>query len=462
MESENSKLKKVLNSRDLIALAFGAAIGWSWIALLGEWLTTAGTIGAIFGFLIGGFVVMLIGIAYAELTASLPDIGGSHGFTLKGLGYKGSFICSWALTLSYIGVVAFEACALPFVLESVFPALRFGYLYTVGGTDIYLSSILFGVFSSLMITYINYKGMEFSSWIQRLFFYAIFGVGILLVIASLTKGSMDKVPPYFVDGLDGLMKVAVMTPFLLVGFDVIPQASAEADLPPRRLAKLMLASIVIATVWYCIIIFCVSSLVSRQELMTSELPTATALVNGWGGAEIAKLVVVIGGLCGILSSWNAFIVAGSRVLYQMSRSEMLPAWFGELDEKSSMPDHSVIFIGLLSCAAPFFGFQFLIWISNVASLSTIIAYGLTVLAFVRLRKIEPWMKRPYRIKGGKYLGPVAVVIAVAMLVLYLPGMPSGLNLVEWVLTGAWALLGLVIYQQSVRKKKERSKPSSKT
>lgn len=30
MEEKNGKLQKILQTRDIIALAFGAAIGWAW------------------------------------------------------------------------------------------------------------------------------------------------------------------------------------------------------------------------------------------------------------------------------------------------------------------------------------------------------------------------------------------------------------------------------------------------
>ena len=38
MKKQQGTLKKVLHTRDLVALAFGAAIGWAWGVLSGEWV----------------------------------------------------------------------------------------------------------------------------------------------------------------------------------------------------------------------------------------------------------------------------------------------------------------------------------------------------------------------------------------------------------------------------------------
>jgi len=38
---------KVLRQRHVIALAFGAMIGWSWVLMSGLWIGRAGTLGAV-------------------------------------------------------------------------------------------------------------------------------------------------------------------------------------------------------------------------------------------------------------------------------------------------------------------------------------------------------------------------------------------------------------------------------
>jgi len=41
-KSSDARLLRVLGRRDVLAIAFGAIIGWSWVLLTGRWVETAG------------------------------------------------------------------------------------------------------------------------------------------------------------------------------------------------------------------------------------------------------------------------------------------------------------------------------------------------------------------------------------------------------------------------------------
>lgn len=448
MNENDTELKKVLHTRDLVMLAFGAAIGWAWVVLSGDWLLTGGTLGAVLGFVLGGLMVLFVGMTYSELCPAMPRCGGEHVFSMRALGFNWSFVCSWALTLSYLGVVAFEACSLPSVLGYLVPGLYRGYVYTVAGMDIYIPFIVIGVSAAVVLTAVNYIGIQFASWVQQALTAVILAVGLILIVTTFFKGDVSNVHPLFSNGVDGMLAVTVITPFFMVGFDVIPQAAEEVDVPPRRMGHLMLFSIAMSVGWYCLILFCVSMLFSHEEILNAELCTADALSAAWNGSSLARHIVVFGGVCGIMTSWNAFLAAGSRVLFSMGKSGMLPAWFARVHEKYHTPSNAILFIGGTAALAPFFGKQLLTWISNAASFSTVIAYCLVAVSFLVLRKKEPDMHRPYKIKNGYLTGGIAVVLALCMLALYLPGMSSGLGVPEWVIIAAWTVIGVPMYLQA--------------
>src|SRR5690625_1140200 len=103
------RLNKILGNKDVLALAFGAMIGWGWFVTAGLWITEAGSLGAIIAFLIGGLLVVLVGLTYAELTAALPLAGGELVFSYKAMGRVASFVTTWAVILGYVSVVSFVA-----------------------------------------------------------------------------------------------------------------------------------------------------------------------------------------------------------------------------------------------------------------------------------------------------------------------------------------------------------------
>src|SRR4051794_24624512 len=163
---EDQKLLKVLGNRDVLALAFGAMIGWGWVVTAGIWITEAGSIGAILAFLIGGLLVVFVGLTYSELAAAIPLAGGELFYSYKAMGRLPSFITTWAIVLGYVSVVAFEAVALPTVFEYLIPNYSVGYMYTIAGWDVNASWVAVGVIGSIIIAWINYRGIKLTSIIM--------------------------------------------------------------------------------------------------------------------------------------------------------------------------------------------------------------------------------------------------------------------------------------------------------
>ena len=73
----------------------------------GGWIEKGGVVGAALGFAIGGVMIFFVGLTYAELTAAMPQCGGEHVFSHRAMGPVGSFVCTWAIILGYVGVTCF-------------------------------------------------------------------------------------------------------------------------------------------------------------------------------------------------------------------------------------------------------------------------------------------------------------------------------------------------------------------
>lgn len=450
-EKQQSKFDRVLGKKDVFAIAFGAMIGWSWVVMAGEWIMKAGTLGAILSFIMGGIMVMFVGLTYAELTSAMPQCGGEQIFSLRALGPNWSFLCTWAIILGYIGVAAFEACALPTVLEYIAPGILKGYMYTVEGFDIYGTWVAIGVISSIIITFVNYIGIKPAAFLQGVLTFIIVLIGVLLIGGSAVSGDVSHTRPLFDNGFGGILSVAVMTPFLFVGFDVIPQAAEEIALPFKQIGKIILLSIASAIFWYAMIVVAVSLMMTKGEMTSSVLVTADAMKKAFGNSDLMAKVLILGGMAGILSSWNSFFMGGSRAIYALAEAHSLPPFLAKLHPKYKTPTNAILLIGAISCAAPFFGRAMLEWLTNAAGIGAVVAYLMVSISFLVLRKKEPKLERPYKVGPYKFVGVMAVLLASLMLLLYMPGMPSGLILPEWVIIAGWALLGLCFYIYAKKK-----------
>ena len=165
---------------------------------------------------------------------------------------------------------------------------------------------------------------------------------------------------------------SIMVPALLVGFDVIPQSAEEIDLPPARIGTLLIVSVFLAVAWYGLVGFSVAMALDAPSLAASSMATGDAATRAWGHPAAGALLV-LGGIAGILTSWNAFVIGGSRVLFALAESGFVPAVFARLHPRYRTPWVGIAAIGLLSCLAPLFGRTVLVWMINAGSFATMIA-----------------------------------------------------------------------------------------
>lgn len=435
---------RILGRKDVVALSFGAMIGWSWVVLTGTWISSAGTLGAIVAFLAGGAAIAIVGLTYAELASALPYAGGEHVYSQRALGSAASFICTWAIILGYVSVIAFEAVALPTVLSSLVPALNYGYLWTVAGWDVYLAWVLTGIAGAIIMTTLNILGVKMVAIVQTVVVMLILLVGLAFVSGSVFTGSAVNLQPLFLDGLSGIAIVLVMVPFMFVGFDIIPQAAEEIDLPRRDIGSALLLSVIMAVAWYGLIILGVGLVMDAESLAAADLVTAEANAKIYG--EVGGTVLLLTGLAGIMTTWNALIVGASRAIYAMARAEMLPSFLARVHPRYHTPVNAIILIGLLSVISPFFGRPALVWLVNAGGLGIVVAYLFVAWSFLALRKREPELERPYRVPFGNLAGYAAILLSLGLIMLYMPGSPSALVWPwEWGIILFWVLFGALLY-----------------
>lgn len=439
---EHETLTRVLGRFDVLAVAFGAMIGFGWIVLTGDFLQAAGTMGAALAFVIGGTVILLVALTYAELVAAMPHVGGEHNYVLRAMGSRPAFFTSWSLVLGYVSVVAFEAVALPQTVLFLFPDMLVGHLWTVAGYDVYASWVAVGVGSAILMAFLNYVGVRPAAVFQTVAVAFLFIVGIVLLTGSFVGGSVEQMQPFFTGGVAGVIVVLTATPFLFVGFDVIPQSAEEIDLPTREIGWVLLISVLAAIIWYAMIMLTVGSALPVDQLAASDLAAADGMSALWGTPLMGTLLV-LGGIAGILTSWNGFLIGASRLIFAMARSGMLPDWFARLHPKYRTPSNAILFIGALSVVAPFFGRPALVWMVDAGGLAIIVAFLMVSLSFLVLRRREPDMPRPFRTPGGVVVGGLAVLLSGALAFLFMPGQSAALIWpYEWAIVGGWTILGV--------------------
>ena len=456
MEKKRNLLSKVLGRTDIIAIGFGTMVGWSWVMMGPIWVNEAGLIGAIAAFIIGGAIILTIGLTYGELTAALPLAGGEFVFAYRAMGNRAAWIVGWIMSMAYIGVAAWEGIALATAINYMFPLPQVGLLWEVAGYQVHMSWALVGMLGAVIITLLNFFGVRPAVLFQVMATAAMMIIVLFIFFGGAVFGSVDNIGDMF-GSYEGFSYVFLMVPAMLIGFDVIPQSSEEMNIEPRYIGKMILVCIIVSIIWYILLITGVSLAAPVEIRGSGVIPMADVASYMFNG-DIFSVIIIVGGIFGILTSWNGFFIGATRLLFSMGRAGMLPAMFGRLHKKYRTPYVAIFLIGAVCVTAPLLGMNALVWFMDTSTFCALISYILVIISFIMLKKNEPELPRPFNIKGGAKTGIFILAITAVYLGLYIN---ANVNLSgvspEFVITAAWMLLGFVM----VKMLNKRRKPVSR-
>jgi amino acid transporter len=457
MTSQNKfqrpQLQKGIGKVAMFSIAFGAMIGVGWVTAMGTWLSNAGPLGAIIAFALGGLLMLVIGSCYAEVTAALPLSGGEVAYAYKAYGTSKAFIVGWFLVFGYLSVSAFEAVSISKVLSYLIPSIDYWQVYTLNGSPIYFSHIVLSAVFVLLISVINYTGVKNSARFQVGLTIIFISLTLIFVIAGLIMGDWNNLNPLFSEDssgsiFSGIAMVLVTVPFWFVGFDTIPQAAEEAkeSISAKTIGLLIPLSIITAVCFYFLIIMSTSIAAPWNDIVNDKLPTAKAFEIATESPLMVKLILVTA-LVGLLTSWNGFFLAGSRVLFAMGRGKIIAPFLGKSHKKYQTPYNAVLFSGVITFLASLLGPGAMVTFVNVGSLCIVIAFFGVSFSFITLRKKFPDLHRPFKVPGGILLGVVGIIGSLCILAfMVVPVSPVALVWpLEWGIFLGFAILGILFW-----------------
>jgi len=347
------QLKKSLSTIDLFSIGIGAVIGWSWVIYAGPWSTFGGSLGGILAFLLGGIICTFVGLAYAELSSAMPRAGGDLAFTFEGLGDRWAYVAGITMAYALLTLIIVETIMFPLILESLgFPLIKFGPLYELGGETVYLSYILISILINFLFAFLNYLGIEFSKVFQTITVVVLLLAAIFYVVTGMTLGSVENAKPLLTSPT-GVVLVILMVPGFMAGFNIVAQAVEEANIKPRTIGIVIIGTIWASVIFYILIILGASFAASEGVRDTGQIVVLESLAALFTGSDLPKVFVALAALIGMLTSWNAAYIGGSRVLFALGRAKYIPKRFGTLNAKHQTPLYPIVLLFLISSVGPF-------------------------------------------------------------------------------------------------------------
>ncbi len=443
------ELKKNIGKFEVTSLAIGSIIGSGAFILPGDFfLKEIGLYNTIIGLILGAISIIIIEKNYGFLINKFPQAGGEYIFVKNSLGLKHAFFCGWFLILAYVLIVPLNATALSVGINTIFPdLLKIGYLYTVAGYKVYLGELIPPILTLFIFAYLNIKNAKKATLTQNLM--VLFLVGTILLFTSLfllNYGVDSKNIIQHLDinsvSLEKILRIAIIAPFLFIGFDCIPQVAEELNFEANKASLLAIFSIITGAVLYICLTFITAYGFSAKELQNSvNWATGESIYFHFGLAGL--ICISLAFFTAIIAGINGFYMASSRLILAMAREGDLSSKLKEVDKTYKTPKAALICILIISLIAPFLGRRVLLWIVDMSSIGGIIAYFYTCISSTILYKKDFGKLNLWGIFG-------VIISCSFILLMLLPKLPTSLGKESYIALILWTFLGFAFFTKKVK------------
>jgi len=446
-DANGLSLTRTLGPWGLTALGIGAVIGGGIFVITGQAAANHAGPAIMLSFVLAAICCGFCALAYAEFASMVPVSGSAYTYTYATFGELAAWFIGWMLVLEY-GVSASAVAVswtgyflsllshfdihLPAALVS---APLDGQLRPTGAIANVPAALLV-----LALTWVCYHGIRKSSAMNMAMVLLKTGLIVLVIAVGWKYVDPANWRPFIPEntgpgqfGMEGVLRGAAMVFFAYIGFEAVSVAAQESHRPQRDMPIGMMLSLVICTVLYIAMAAVMTGLVPYTLLGTDE-PVVTAVAAhptlGW-----LRVVVEIGALVGLSSVVLVMIIGQPRIFMIMGRDGLLPPVFTRIHPTYRTPHINTVITGVgIALLAALFPLDVL---GELTSMGTLIAFAAVCAGVLVLRRTQPDLPRPFRIRGAWLVCSLGVLSCLALL--------SAMTFHNWMLMGVWTAIGFAIY-----------------
>ncbi len=409
-------LQRSIGTLSLLFAAVGGIVGSGW--LFGPYYAAqfAGP-SAILSWVLGGCLMMVIALTFAELASSFPLAGGTVRFLQLSHGPLVSFPMAWVSWVASLAVAPIETMALLNYADNYLPWL----MYVSHGVHLLTAAgIAFAAGLLLIICIINSVGVKTlaktNSFVVIL--KLIVPIATIIILLSLKFHITNFTVHHFAAG--GFKGVLAALPsagviFSFIGYSPAIQLAGEAKNPSRSIPVAIIGGLGICIVLYVLL----------QVAFVGALPFK-AFSHGWShlsfkgdAGPFAGIAVAVGlawfakilFIDAALSPFGTALIytaTAARLCYAMGQNGYLPKSLLKIN-RFGIPAR---IIALNFVIGMFLFLPFPTWQSMMSFLvsSLVFAYAVGPLSLVVLRKTLPDHPRPFKVPCARWFCLLAFYI----------------------------------------------------
>lgn len=367
--SEQAGLRRSLSLTQVTLYGVGTTVGAGIYALIGKLAGAAGLFMPV-SFLIAAVLVVFSALSFAELSARYPRAAGEATYIRAGFG------TAWLPRLVGLMVVGAGLVSSATIINGFV-----GYLSVFVGLPPWLAIVAIVV----LLTGICVWGVGESVNVAAAITVCEVG-GLLLVIWSGSDALADLPSRWheFVPSMDaavwsGIMAGSFLAFYAFIGFEDMVNVAEEVRDVERALPRAIILTLVVTVLLYVSVAVIAVLNVAPADLRDSAAPLALIYEHGGGSPKLLSAIAVLAVVNGALVQ----MIMAARVLYGLARQDLLPAWFGQVQDRTQTPVNATLAIAAVILVAAL-SFD-LVGLARTTSYLTLTVFAAVNLSLIRIK-----------------------------------------------------------------------------
>jgi APA family basic amino acid/polyamine antiporter len=394
-------------------LNIGAIIGAGIFVLLGVAAAAAGP-AVILSVIIGGFVAGFTAFSFVKLSSHVAESGSQYIFVKKMISPFAGFITGWVWFFENMIAGGVLSLGLANYVVTLFPNIPL---------------LFVAAFAPILLMIVNVMGIKESSLLNAFLVVLKISVLLLLVILAFIPTSRlhpEFYQPFMPNGWEGVLSGAALIFFAYIGFGRAATAAEEIKNPEKNVPLSIIYALAMSIILYLLTSIVTVGLIGYKKLADSSSPLADTIKYGLNFTWL-EILVSIAAIAATASVLLATIIGVSRMMFAMSRDNVLSNSLSKLHPKFGTPYLTIIVAGVVMATLPFLGT--LRQIASVTNFGALFIYSMiNASAIVLLRKK----------KSKETIIPISGLGVCLALMLFL-------DWYAWIIGIIWIIAGVLYY-----------------